>query len=348
LIVNYLIKYMDTIVTKEILPLSLEDKKGIRKNTIISIVAVAVIETIAYLMIFKFIDTSDFGIGRMIFFGFFLLVGAIIIFINVSSYFDQNKIVSVGYVTHKRSETRGGGRNSSSSTNYYFTLGNDEISVMINHYSQVAQGDKIKMHQTKWNKSIFKIEILERAMASEVVPSPYEINQLELHTTEDYLDKDEKSLVRGKLMKLLFWRGLVLGGVAYVLYYIFFLVIFLSLPKDIRTNYAYLFVYVPVVLSVGLYLIFNKKTYKVFKDLSEGKKRICPKIVTDVIENNKPMVGKNIVVTSGRSGIYHYITTHDKFFYSISSEMGNNLKGGDQILVHESLYSKIALKVLRG
>lgn len=339
---------MDTLVTKEILPLSLEDKKGIGKNAIISVVAVAVIETIAYLMMFKFIDTSDFGIGRVIFFGFFLLIGGVIVFINVSSYFDQNKIVSVGYVTNKRSETRGGGRNSSSSTNYYFTLGNDEISVMINHYSQVALGDKIKMHQTKWNKSIFKIEILEPAMVLEVAPSPYEINQLELHTTEDYLDKDEKAIVRGKLMKLLFWRGLVWGGIAYVLYYVFFLVIFMALPKDLLKDYVYVPVYLPLAICLVVYLILNRKTYRVFKDLSEGKKLISTKIITDVIENNKPMAGKNIVITSGRSGVYHYVTTHDKSFYSISSEMAANLKGGAKIMVHESLYSKIVLKVSRG
>ncbi len=339
---------MDTVVTKEILPLSLEDKKGIRKNTVISIIAVTVIETIAYLMMFKFIDTSDFGIGRMIFFGFFLLVGGVIVFINLSSYFDQNKIVSVGYVTNKRSETRGGGRNSSSSTNYYFTLGNDEISVMINHYSQVALGDKIKMHQTKWNKSIFKIEILEPAVVSEVAPSAYEINRLELHTKEDYLDREEKVFVRGKLMKLLFWRGLVWGGIAYVLYYFFFLIIFMALPKNLLTDYMYFTKYLPLAISLIIYLGLNRKTYKVFKDLSEGKKLISPKIITDVIENNKPMAGKNIVITSGRSGVYHYVTTHDKSFYSISSEMAANLKGGAKIMVHESLYSKIVLKVLEG
>src|SRR5690606_159710 len=85
------------------------------------------------------------------------------IFTNVSSLLDKNKIVSTGYVTDKRIHTRysrskGG---SSSSIDYYITLGEKEMSIMLNYYNMVSKGDKIKIHQTKWNKSIFKIEILE-------------------------------------------------------------------------------------------------------------------------------------------------------------------------------------------
>lgn len=345
---------MDKIVTSETTLLTAEDKSILRKNTLISVVFITIFESIAYLILFHFIDNKDMFIMRICFFGFFLLVGLIIVFMNVSSYFDKNKIVSIGYVTNKRSHTRyssgGRGSSSSSSTDYYITLGEKEMSVMINHYSQVQTGDKIRMHQTKWNKSIFRIEVLERAVsntegvASAISLSPSEINALEMSEREDFMDVEERSIIRRKLWQLLFWRTLVLGGVAYVLYYIFILVLFLAAPKDLLTKeYHYLFLAVPALLSTLFFAFFNKKTFRVFKDFSQGKKRTMTKVVTDLIQNNKPMSGKNVIITSGTSGTYYYVTTHDKRFLQIDNDLAQKIASGDKIVIHEALYSKIVL-----
>lgn len=339
---------MDKIVTIETIPLTVEDKSILRKNTLISVIIVTVIETIAYLMMFHFIDTKDMEIIRICFFCFFLLVGLIIIFINLSSYLDNKKIISTGYVTNKRSHTSySRGSNSSSRTDYYITLGEKEMSVMINHYDQVHTGDKICMHQTKWNKSIFRIDVLESAgrdpKATMATLTPREINTLDLSIRESFMDKEERAVVRRKLYSLLLWRTLLWAGVCYVLYFVLFIVAIVLLPTQVLTNHRYVFIGAFATIPALLYISVNRKTFKVFLDMSQGKKRCMAKIVTDIVQNNKPMYGKHTIITSGSPGVYYYVTTHDKRFLQIDSELAQKISCGDKIVIHEALNSKLIL-----
>lgn len=348
---------MNTTVIEHILPITEEDSKLIRKNSKVTIIAVLVFEAIVTAMFyFIFLKSFDYHIGIWIFYGFFLLVGGIILTSTLMSFFAKTKLVSEGYITNKRTHTSHSSSSSkigsSSSTSYYFTLGEKERSVLYNEYFQVAKGDKVRIHETKNNSSIFKIEVLEREADAEssfkdtfkTYKNTSNVNFV-TQTKNEYITNEDKSILKSQLLKLIFYRILGLGIVAVIIYFVLALVCLIVLTifnlNHLLKHIHYLF----IILSAGFYILVNKKTYFTFMDLTNGTKIITLKCIRDVINSNKMMLSKNITITSSSTGNYVYVETTDGKFYIINEILGVILKNGDTIWIHESEKSKTFLQL---
>jgi hypothetical protein len=342
---------MDNFVKETILPISQEEKKSLAKTAIFTSIFVVVFESLASYMLIKLFP-EDFGIIRWFALGFFYLVGGLIMFIGISSYFAKTKKVLEGFITDKRIYTSysSGGRwiSNSSSITYYITLGDREMSVMNNIYVQASVGDKVAIHMVKMNSNIFKIEVLEsyiKLAESNIEHKSFREQKLSSIGKTSFFTPEDRSIVRKKLFELLFKRSILMGAVCGLLFLVIFLFVILGLKVVFDQMPIYFGFYIPFGIAIVVYFWVNKKTYYVLLDLSSGEKRVVDKQVKDRISNNKPMFSTNGTYTSGAHGEYHYLITVDGSFYSVTSGFAKSLEAGDLISVHETKKSKILLSI---
>lgn len=342
---------METTVTEEIVLLTREDKQKITRNAVIALVFVTALEVFAGFFLFYFFDSDDFKIIRWVFYGFFVLVGLFIIYINITNYFEKYKRVSVGYIADKRvHNTYSKYRSSTSSsgqTTYYITLGDKERSIEQYYFNQVQKGDKVRVHETKSNKSIFKVDILERgipAFGTFTAEGNRPLSVLPPDSDEP-ADKGEISLIRGKFVSLLFYRGLLMGSVCIICYFVFTAAILFAVPKEWWDTLRWLMLAVPVLLAAIIFIWVNKKTFSVVKDLMEGRRKVSVKRVQDVIKSNKLKTSKNATIVSSTTGEYYYVETQDGYFLNVNAELGKKLQAGDTITLHTSPNAGVLLKV---
>jgi hypothetical protein len=339
---------MDNFVKETILPISQEEKKSLAKTAIFTSIFIFFFEAFASYMIIVLFP-EDFGIIKWIGLGFFYLVGGFILYTNVGSFFANEKVVYEGYLTDKRIyTTHSRGKNSSSSTYYYITIGAQEFTVMLNIYSKAHVGDKVALHKIKSNSNVFKIEQLEAAVSEPETlrrESSFKVQNLNSKARMAFFTAEDKSAVRKKLFELLFKRTILMAGVCVVLFFVLFLFIILGLKVVLDQLPVYFGFYVPFAIVIFVYLWVNKKTYFTFLDLNSGEKYIVENQVKDIISNNRPMFSPNGIYTSGVHGEYYYLITLDGGFYGVTKSFSQSVQAGDVIIVHETKKSKMLLSL---
>jgi hypothetical protein len=272
---------MNTEVIKKVVPMTPEDKEITKKSMMQTLFFVPFfLATLFFMYRFSKNFTGDLPIFAYCVFGFMVLVALFILFTNVYSHFDTEKIVTIGYVTHKEHQISRSQGKASSRDYYYITIGGEKRNVLFNHYLLADEGDKIEIHESKKLKSIFKITILEsaRIKPESEITSEKKAFTNQLTEKEIPLSPQDKTFLNAQLTKYIFRRTVILGVIFLVLSWISILAFALMLELSGDT---FKYVKYGIYAFFGLYwLYFNQLPYKIYLDLRNGvKKRFNTKII---------------------------------------------------------------------
>lgn len=355
------------MIKEEIVPITEDDKKILTQNLYIVIVVGGVI-LLVYFGVFVFWADAFHTFGMITFSLFSVFFLGILLFIvgaTLVDFFETKKIILTGKITDKEEITTSSpstrASSGSTSTNYYITIEDRKISVMLGIYNQVATGQLVELHQAKRTKSVFRTKVLQDAVVDTTPQqssfsdsfSKYDsvyLNRLE-ETFDSYMNDEEKGILKSKFNAALLWRGL--GGLVlcYIIYNIFYFVIGLFFIIFEIQNFKILSLavdYLPLLLA-GLILVrLNKHTYLLYQDLQEGKKTVSKEKILDVIRSNVSHLGKNVTVSQGyNSSQYAYISTTNNWV-GIPVEKIEEYKAKGAATIHKGFYSKVVVRVEAG
>lgn len=165
----------------EIKPLSMEDKKKLKRQYLFFIVFGVFLGAIFFFIFKLVLPNGEMGmVPVFVFTAIALIFAAVISYFFWSTYTDLKKGVKhcyIGFVTDKRinkhttssarHSSRGGSSGYGSSrkttqTHYYVSVENKEHSVSYKHYSQTTLGDKVYLEVSPKKKEILTFTILEK------------------------------------------------------------------------------------------------------------------------------------------------------------------------------------------
>lgn len=329
---------MDQTVEKRIVPISENDRKKLKKQGLSAIIFVSIFESICGVLFYNFMFPESFIIG--IFFSFFFLfVGGFIVYGNIQKLLATEKEVLTGYITDKRVQHSKIRKSNNNHELYYIRLGNEEITVEATYYHQVAKGDKVMIERTPKSNQIFNIELLGNNSKNDLS----EVKKWNISTPDRTISQsqNDKKVLRKKLFNLVLWRCIGIGLVSSFIYFFSALILILVVPKDTLPTFAYF--YLPLISSLGIWIVVNIKTAKVFLDLLSDEKLQTTQTLKDVVRSNKEMTHIHTTITSSRIEKYMYLITEQNHFIPISNSIGYTLKKGDKITLFLSLNAKIIL-----
>lgn len=303
------------IVTIE--PLSPQEKAMFFKRMIgVWIVAIFMACFLTYLFFYTPHSEEFRDIGFFIIFPIFFY--AILLFIVLShtlNAFKKVKTVVLGIVNHKRTKTSNLKTKSGPRESYQIQVGERWFTVDFSIYRKVAVGHQVKLHCLK--NSVFKADVLNDDGVEES-KGPHKINlgQNQTNLTPQFnlldlevFDADDKKFVGKQLFKTIIFRGVVwLAGLIAIYFAIFLGIILVLRSQDFKLIY-FLNIAVMVILAI-VYILLNRKTWKLFRDFLEGQKYSITEQVIDKVSSTHQKPSPNSVVVYGND----YSST-DRYFY---------------------------------
>jgi hypothetical protein len=335
---------MDTTVQEKIMLLSIEEKTELKKNAKITVIFLLFFYVLISYMIF-YVFPPDF-IAKYLVFAFFILVSGSIGVMSVLSSFAKEKIVSTGYITNKRIHSSRRLNNSNRSTTYYITFGSEERSVLEQHYYIVAEGDYVAIHETRNNRSIIKIEILDPAFHDDEKVEIYSGHHRNIYAkpVSETLTEDNKNVIKRRLLSIISYRVVLMSVVCYIIYYTLLIITLFTI--SFTTEQREYIIIACAGIAIFIYLWLNRKTYFIFKDWRNGTKFIETKKIKELIKkdnvfgsNNKISIETQIV-----EQIY-YFRTADEAIYAVKTESIAKPKVNDYVFIHFLPNSKICVDV---
>lgn len=242
---------------------------------------------------------------------------------------DAKKLVIEGEIHEKKENTtiqeRAGRQDMD--TEYFLVFENRVIKVNNNHYKSYNAGDIVHVETTENGEvtlNISPIEIKERE----------EVNSVEsdwLSDYSEYMQDDERKLIRKSLIKRTI-VALIILVITYFLAYIASAIIiaynFEGASYPVRHLMVFGRYYVVALFGITFYVLLIRKR---LSDFLSNQKRIMLCKVSDKIESNVKLLGRN-VRTSVR-GDYHYIFVGKKL-YNIPAGDFHTIEIGSKVKIH--------------
>lgn len=338
------------------------ERRRLAQNALIVLPVGAVILTVLFFIMFKTGET--FGPMKWlggIFFLFFFGVLFFIFYVHIRNAFSRKKKVMTGRITNKQLNVMQlGNRNSSGNPTYQVYLEGEPFLLEHFLYQQLHTGDLAELHQVIGTGNIFQVKVLERP--TETGAAPAAENQAPprsaaLHSDiaevlgsfDETLSESERGFLRRHLFKAIFWRG-ILGGAlcafVYAVLLVFSALLIYQVMGDSGTHPEIRYVLVlPFIIAIGLFVLLNRYTFRLWLDLRKGTKRVSSEKVLDRVTTNTPIIRRNIIVTgTGQAGSYAYLDT-GKHWLTVAPEWAQHVQVGEQVLVHLAPSSGLVLSV---
>lgn len=311
---------------------SREDKKILQKNLLFVILFLILFGAIFFFIVRSIFFGQSPLAGTALYFGgavvfFIAMVALYLLYYYTRSVFATEKIVKQGMVTAKRIDLGTSiSKRNPDETNYFISLGSNEIKVGAGDYYKVSTGDEVALHFTRNNNYLFKTEILSSSL-----PAHNESGFL----YEDEMTVEERAVVKSKLMSALFWRVLI-AGISFFfisqLLMVIAVLIFVKNNTPRQQNEAMLYSIALVLLL--LYYLINRRTIHLFKDLRSNKKSVEADTITDKENSNK------LQALGNYAGIVY--TINNGFIMADEANLEKAFPGG-KIHVARAVHSKILL-----
>lgn len=341
---------------RRIEPLSPEDKKALKNRAIGTTFFALLIGAAGFCMIFFTDALEAMKWPSIAFLVFFEGVTLFIIGGSIAGAVAKEKEVVTGKVTDKRSQSSHSysSRSSSSRTDYYVTIDDEEISVMLQEFYACPKGALVELHLVKSTKEIFKVVVLEHAAAlpprPEQAQESYGFSAPRLRAEETIIastNDEERSVIQSAFLSTLFWRGAFGGFLCWLIVYhlILILLAFTVYELDFFKGKIEFRLGIPIVFAFGIWVWVNLRTWRLFLDWQGSEKTISVETVKDVVKSNSPKPGPNSTITgTGQAGEYAYAETTQSWL-KIGPVLADGLYENSQVLVSRSLRAKLLLGV---
>ena len=319
--------------TENLVPINDTDRAYLKKQAKLVLLIVSAVAIVFFGIATGFcIYNGDWYV--LFFAGFFSLI---FVFIGLFAYRrasiytgpNARKWVIEGEILEKKENTtlqeRAGRQDMD--TEYFLVFENRVIKVNYNHYKTYSAGDIVHIESTENGEvtlNVSPIEIKERD----------EGNSIEndwLSDYSEYMLDDERKVIRKSLIK----RSIISLVILVIVYFIATIVSAIVIAynfdmasQPIRHLMVFGRYYVVILLGVALYTLMIRKR---LSDLLSNQKRIMVCKVSDKIESNVKLLGRN-VRTSVR-GDYHYIFVGKKL-YNIPAEDFHSIEIGSKVKIH--------------
>lgn len=283
---------------------------------------------------------------------FGLFFGGIVVFIVgtiVGSAFEREKVIQRGVVTGKRVGVMGmSNTNSRMSPKYYVSLDGEESLVESWVYQRIHTGQTVDLVYTARIRNLFDVAVISDPGGVDlglgaVVPMAKPFDAARMAHDEPLTDAD-RGVLRAKIARALFWRG-VGGGIVGFVVWIGVLLgwVFARRTGDFDAFDHLMFRWLAPAAGITVIALFNRHTWHLLRDLRSGIKRVADEIVRDVVHSNTPLLSSTTVVTgTGMAGHYAWVQT-DARWVQIEPDRASSLKSGDALCVATALRSGIVL-----
>lgn len=158
-----------------------------------------------------------------------------------------------------------------------------------------------------------------------------------------YSEEDRKK-IRVAFFKSLFFRGIL--GIALMVFIFFFAFLFILLGLRPNSELMVYYFYGLLLLLVVLYGFLNRKTVRLYKDLSSNEKIESSEIVLDKMQSNHMKPSPNSAVTSGynsNGSFFYYVKTTNNWV-EISKFQYDKVASGDEIRIYQTQFAHLVLK----
>lgn len=242
---------------------------------------------------------------------------------------DAKKLVIEGEILEKKENTtlqeRAGRQDMD--TEYFLVFENRGVKVNYNHYKNYNAGDVVHVETTEnceVTLYVSPIEIKERE----------EVNSVEndwLSDYSEYMQDDERKFIRKSLVKrtiIVFIILLVIYFIAYIASAVVIAYNFEGASNPIRHIMVFGRYYIVALLGIAFYALLIRKR---LSDLLTNQKRIMVCKVSDKIESNVKLLGRN--VRTSLRGDFHYIFVGKKL-YNIPADIFHRIEIGSKVKIH--------------
>lgn len=342
--------------------LSPEDKKSLKNRAIGTTFFALLIGAAGFCMIFFTDALEAMKWPSIAFLVFFESVTLFIIGGSIAGAVAKEKEVVTGKVTDKRTQSSHSynSRSSSNRTDYYVTIDDEEISVMLQDFYACPKGAVVELHRVKSTKEIFKVVVLEHGASNLSTSDNLSTSEEERQsygfapramraeeTIEASMSEEERNAVGKALLSALLWRGALGGFLCWLIVYhlVLILLAFTVYELDFFKGNLVLRLGIPATMALGIWVWVNLKTWRLFLDWQGSEKTISVETVKDVVKSNSPKPGPNSTITgTGQAGEYAYADTTQSWL-KIGPVLADRLSENSQVLVSRSLRAKLLLGV---
>ena len=337
------------------LPLSEQEKTELKTtrngSAFVAVLMFLIIVAVAYFAL-DMMDGAFFWIF-LFFILFFLLVLGIIVYTHVSNSNQREKIVFTGKVTDKKTDTS---RMRGSSLEEYYAVqldNQDWFTVGQPQFDKLHNGDNVSLHCLR-SRYVFRVEVIAAAEEERIHIHHRRVHDQQQRNAVSYsssssssLTKEEKDTLRSAFFRAAFLRGVAGFIGCYVLYYVVVIVGMLLIPEKYYSFISVL-IYGAYFISIGLFVLMNRKTIRLLRDLNSEQKVVAEEVLVDKIRSNTLKPGPHSVMTTQNYGpdtvFFYYFQTKNSWL-RVEKETFERFETGDTIRIVASKRAKLFLGV---
>lgn len=315
---------MDQQSNERVVVMSTTEQRSRRRAAVITTGIALVLVALAAIMVFGVIGVSapDMQGVAIAFFCFFTAIAAFIIAVSLRDGFNTKKIVITGTVTSKRIDTRFSTGSSNTST-YVIGIDGQERIVELHIYNRVHVGDRIELSVGAALRSSLDVAIVD-------APVP-ELTAEECDVIVT-MEPSHRRFLWKRLVRTLVWRVPLIFVVTMIANLGALLAIQALIDRGVNALAA--FSTIESILLGLVAIIVLRWPWKLVRDLMDGRVTYARRLVTDVIDSNRPLAGPTtVVLTRYNAGTYQYVRAGEFFLPAASIADTTAIRIGSPVTV---------------
>lgn len=333
----------ETLIRKEEALSPQEKRKLIRQLILLWLIAIGMAVGVTYFFFFFRVDVnSEMNIPLTIFSVFFFGILAFIVYSHTRNAFATTKTVFSGVVLEKKTMASAA-KNTSLQERFSVNLSGKWFGVEFQFFRAMQVGEEYQIHCLR-EDHVFDI----RKISGVSLKNKKRFSSQSYGSTpvRERISEEQKKVVKAVFWKAILWRTVVGGIVAYISFYIIFvfaLILFGTNGVDILTTIFY----GTIGLVGAVFLLINRKTFRLYRDLISNEVVLVDEVVIDKIQSTHRKPSPNSIVTTRKNYDmddlrFQYIQT-ENYWIPVTKTQFDKIESGATITLEVAPHSKIIL-----